>query len=127
VPGGVNAIRVDGPGMTERELSANGGFAIVPAVERAGFYHVRWAEPHVGGALVAANLTSERESDIRPRPVVLEAAGGEVTTTTDGRTVGAHTEYASWLALVAALVIAIDAWWLTRSPRPKATLEGRRA
>jgi hypothetical protein len=127
VPGFVRTIRVDGPGMPEHDVTAKAGFAIVPAVERAGFYHVRWTEPHVGGALVAANLASERESDIRPRPVIIDSGAGLATSTTGGRVADAHNEYNSWLALVAALIIAFDAWWLTRGPRPRTNLAGGRS
>jgi hypothetical protein len=116
--------------MPEHELTAKAGFAVVPSVERAGLYHVRWSEPHVGQEVVPANLTSEVESDIRPRPVTVAGTDGQGTTTNPGRSVDAHREYVTWLALLAALVIAFDVWWLTRGPRggprPPAFAEQRR-
>ena len=63
--------------MLSREVSAKLGFAVVSGIERAGFYRLRWTSPRVGDALVAANLTSERESDIRPRPVLFEAGAAK--------------------------------------------------
>jgi hypothetical protein len=76
---------------------------------------LRWSAPHVGSTVVVANLTSEKESDIRPRPVELVAGGGAGAVA--AKVPDAHAEWAQWLALVAALVLAFDVWWLTRSPR----------
>src|SRR5204863_205595 len=53
VPNGTTSIAIDGPGMKEHDVAAKLGFAIVPPLERVGFYHVRWTAPHIGGALVA--------------------------------------------------------------------------
>jgi hypothetical protein len=118
VPGATTSVRVEGPGMPEHDATAKDGFVIVPAVERAGIYHVRWTSPHIGEALVAANLTSEKESDVRPRTVVVDgAAGATATTTRAAKIADAHSEGSTWLALLAALVIAFDVWWLTRKPR----------
>ncbi len=115
VPAGTQLVTVEGPGMLSREVSAKLGFAVVSGIERAGFYRLRWTSPRVGDALVAANLTSERESDIRPRPVLFEA--GAATTTTAKAATESHNEWGSWLALLAAAVIAFDVWWLTRPVR----------
>ncbi len=128
VPSDVSTVRVDGPSLAEHDLTTNDGFAIVPSVERAGFYHLRWTQPHVGGALIAANLTSESESDVRSRPVILdaEAGGGRSTTTTAGRFADAHHEYNPVLALVGALLLAVDLFWLTRRIRGRTGLAGAR-
>jgi hypothetical protein len=119
VPRGVTSLRVDGPGMAEHELTAKGGLSIIPSVDRAGFYHARWSAPHIGEALIAANLTSELESDVRPRAVVLEAAGGSASAPTARRTVDAHHEWATAIAVFAALILALDLVWLTRRARPR--------
>ncbi len=111
VPAGVTSVKVEGPGMPERELPAKGGFAIVPATAHAGLYKVRWSAPRVGSVLIPANLTSDKESDVRPRPIAIDATAGTFTAT---RAPDAHREWAPWLALFAALVLALDVWWLTR-------------
>ena len=121
VPPGTLSVRTDGPGVTDAELTAKGGFAVMPSAPRAGFYHVRWGAPHVGGTLIAANLTSELESDVRPRPVALHAGDG-VTGATAGRIADAHQEWNAWLALGAALLVALDLFWLTRKPPTSAAL-----
>jgi len=121
LPADVTKITVDGPGMPEHDVDCKGGFAIVPPVERAGLYHAKWTTPHVGSVLVAANLTSEKESDITPRPVTVDATAG--SSTSASRLADAHHEWGLWLALLATLLIAIDLFWLTRqspAPKPKA-------
>jgi hypothetical protein len=115
VPPGVTKVKADGPGMREREIAAKGGFVIIPSSDRAGLYRVRWTEPHYGDAVVVANLASERESDNRPRPVLIDKNGGAVATT--ARVPDAHHEWGMWLALLAAALIAFDVWWMTRKRR----------
>jgi len=116
VPDGVAEVRVEGPGMPDHEVSARGGFAVVPAVERAGVYRVRWTAPHVGQVALVANLTSERESDVRPGSVAVEpgAAAGDAR---PRRNADAHHEWGVWVAIAAAFFLAFDVWWLTRRPR----------
>jgi hypothetical protein len=120
VPTGTESIVIEGPGMPTggQTVGARLGFAIVPPLERAGLYALRWTAPHVGGAIVSANLTSEKESDVRPRPVLVDANGGAgAASVPASKVVDAHNEWGSWLALLAALVILFDVWWLTRKPR----------
>jgi hypothetical protein len=124
VPAGTKRVTFDGPGVSEREILAKDAYVILPSLERAGLYHVRWNEPHVGGALVAANLTSPQESDIRAHPIAIVGSGAAAPTTPAVRTVDAHNEWATWLALAAAIVLALDIWWMTRQPRaPRAKLD----
>jgi hypothetical protein len=111
VPKDVTSIKVDGPGLAEKELAAKGGFAILPTVDRAGVYHARWTAPRHGSAVIIANLTSEKESDVRPRKVVVDANAGTLTT---ARVADAHHEWGMWLGLLALLLIAFDIFWLTR-------------
>jgi hypothetical protein len=125
VPSGVTTVRVEGPGTKEHEVPAKGGLAVVPSIDRAGLYHVRWTEPTIGDAVAAANLTSERESDIRPRPVAIVAAG-DAGSTKAGHFADAHREWGGWLALAAAFLIALDICWLTRRARPRRDLAGGR-
>jgi hypothetical protein len=121
VPAGTIAVTVDGPGMAGREVVAKDGVATLPPLDRAGLYHVRWSDPHVGSAVFAANLTSARESDVRPRPVVIAGMPGGAATTRSDRVTEAHGDWVSWLALLAALAIAFDVYWTTRQPRPRRT------
>ena len=115
VPTGVTTVRVQGPGVPEREIAAKGGFAIVPAIEHAGFYAVRWTAPQFGSVLIPANLTSDKESDIHAKPVAVDAVG--TSTGPASRVADSHHEWGAWLALFATLVLAFDVWWLTRRPR----------
>ncbi len=123
LPNGVTSVRVESPdpstgAVVDREVAAKGGFAILPALEKAGFYRVRWMDPHVGNVLVAANLTSERESDVRPRPVKWDSGGAPATSSP--RIADSHQEWGQWLALLAAAIIAFDIYWLTRRTRQTA-------
>jgi hypothetical protein len=117
VPDGTTKVLVDGPGLAEREMRAKDGVAILPPLDRAGLYHVRWNEPHVGAALIAANLTSVKESDVRARPVPIAGAPGPTATTSAAHVLDGHREWITWLALLAALAIAADVYWTTRQPR----------
>jgi hypothetical protein len=117
VPDGTTRVLVDGPGLPEREMTAKDGVAILPPLDRAGLYHVRWNDPHVGSALIAANLTSARESDVRARPVPIAGAPAATTTTNAAHVLDAHSEWITWFALLAALAIAADVYWTTRQPR----------
>ena len=97
--------------LVEKELAAKGGFAILPTVDRAGVYHARWTVPRHGSAVIIANLTSERESDVRARKIAVDANAGTVTAS---RVADAHHEWGLWLALAALAFIAFDVFWLTR-------------
>ncbi|WP_394850706.1 VWA domain-containing protein [Pendulispora brunnea] len=112
VPNGVTTVRVEGPGMADHEVAVSGGFVVVPAVDRAGIYHVRWSTPRVGATAIAANLTSEAESNITPRPVTIETGGGAAAAV---QTAPAHREWNTWLLALAAAILAFDLWWLTRA------------
>jgi von Willebrand factor type A domain/Aerotolerance regulator N-terminal len=118
VPSGTTKIVADGPGMPERDVPARDGFAILPTVDRAGLYHVRWSEPHVGAALVAVNLTSAKESDIRAR-VVRIAGGSTFAGPSAARVSEGRDDWVRWLALGAALALALDVYWITRQPRAR--------
>ncbi|HEX3346015.1 MAG TPA: VWA domain-containing protein [Polyangiaceae bacterium] len=119
VPEGTTRVLVEGPGLPERETTAKAGVAILPPLDHAGLYHVRWSDPHVGSALIAANLTSARESDVRARPVPIAGAAAATTPTNAAHVLDAHSEWVTWLALLAALAIAADVYWTTRQPRPR--------
>ena len=115
VPKEVTKVIIEGPGMKEHDVASKGGFAIIPPVDKAGIYRARWTEPRYGNAVIVANLTSERESDVKPRQVLIDQNGGAVATTT--RVADAHHEWGLWLAALAAVLIAFDIWWMTRKRR----------
>jgi hypothetical protein len=118
VPAGTAQVLVDGPGLPERPVSARDGLATLPALERAGLYHVRWAEPHVGAVVVAANLTSAAESDVRPRPLEIDGTSRGTAARADAGTgLGARDAWVRWLAALAAAALALDLVWITRQPR----------
>jgi len=124
VPNGVTSVRVEGPGMADHEVAVSGGFVVVPAVDRAGIYHVRWNVPRVGATAIAANLTSEAESNVVARPVTIEAAGGAAAAV---QTTPAHREWNTWLLALAAAILAFDLWWLTRARAAVAGKVGKSA
>ncbi len=118
VPAGTTRVVVDGPGLAERRVAARDGLATLPALERAGLYHVRWTEPHVGGIVVAANLTSAAESDVRPRPLEIDGSPRATPARPDGGVgLGARDAWVRWLAALAAAALALDLVWITRQPR----------
>lgn len=115
VPKEVSKVIIEGPGIPEHDVAAKGGFAIIPPVDRAGVYRARWTEPRYGNAMIIANLTSEHESNVVAKPVLVDQNGGSVATTT--RVADAHHEWGLWLALLAAALIAFDVYWMTRKRR----------
>jgi hypothetical protein len=120
VPKDVAKVIALGPAMPEHEVTAKGGFVIIPAVDRAGLYRARWTEPRYGNVVIVANLTSEHESDVRPRPVIIDQNGGVAAPS--ARVADAHHEWGLWLALLAVALIAFDVYWMTRKRR-EVTLE----
>jgi hypothetical protein len=74
-----------------------------------------------------ANLTSEAESDIRPReqkkraaaekPAGPEAAAAPAPAPEPAKIENAHSEWGAWLAVLAAGLVAFDVFWLTRKQR----------
>ncbi|HEU4537964.1 MAG TPA: VWA domain-containing protein, partial [Polyangiaceae bacterium] len=116
VPPEVERVRVDGPGGgAAREASARAGLAVVSDVRRAGLYHVSWPGPPPGGTLVAVNLTSERESDLRARLDPAVATGARVALAP--AVADAHADWSYLAAALALALVALDAYWLTRRAR----------
>jgi uncharacterized membrane protein len=114
VPGGITHV-VEEQGGVGTDVQVKGGFVVLPPIPRAGIVLVRWFEPHVGKVVLPVNLTSECESDVRPRDVKIEA--GTVTSAGSSRAPDAHQhhEWAAWLALLATIVLAFEVTWLTRT------------
>jgi hypothetical protein len=72
----------------------------------------------VGGLVIAANLTSAAESDVRPRPLEIDGTSrdpGAGPGTVRG--LGARDAWVRWLAAIAAAALALDLVWITRQPR----------
>jgi hypothetical protein len=118
VPAEVDSVEIEDPEGRKSTTTAKNGLAIVPEVARAGFYFLSWKGPRPGSLLIAANLTSEAESDLRPRGLAETPA--KVTVASAAEVADAHTEWGWLLAAIALLLIAADAWWITRKPRAHA-------
>ncbi len=115
VPPDVSAVEVEDPAGKKSQLAARNGLVIVPEVVRAGFYFASWKGAHPGSTLVAANLTSDAESDLSPRE--LGSAQQKVAVTSATKVADARNDWTWLLAAIALLLLAADAWWLTRRPR----------
>jgi hypothetical protein len=118
VPPDVDSVEVEHPDGHKSTIAAKNGLAVVPEVARAGFYFLSWKGPRPGSLLVAANLTSEAESDLRPR--ALDDMPAQISVSSAAEVADAHTEWGWLLAALALLLIAADAWWITRKPRTSA-------
>lgn len=117
VPATAARVRVDGPNGESREVPARAGLAVVADVRKAGLWHVSWQGQRAGSAVVATNLASEHESDVRAKPLVVEK--GEVAVTTADRVPESHTEWTWLLAALALALLVADVLWLTRRPRTR--------
>lgn len=115
VPPGTERVRVEGPDGFRAEATPRDGFAIVAGTKRAGLYLASFEGKRQGSAVVAANLASLAESDLRERP--LETSGTAKVSVTRASVPEEHTD-ATWLfALLALAFLAADVAWLTRKPR----------
>ncbi|MEO8875473.1 MAG: hypothetical protein ABI461_07800, partial [Polyangiaceae bacterium] len=112
LPNGVTTAKVSAPGAPERDIESKGGFAVLSGVDHTGVVRVHWNTPHVGSVTIPVNLTSEAESDIRAKPVTVDAGNGPEGAVV--RAPDAHHEWTMILALIATLVLAFDLWWYTR-------------
>jgi hypothetical protein len=119
VPPDVSEVSVERPQGRKEKQTARAGLAIVPNVARAGFYHLSWQGRQPGSVLVAANLASAAESDTRPTPLPRNQATVSVTAAAELDSL----QHWDWIAAaLALLLVALDVWWLTRRPRPLASL-----
>ena len=48
------------------------GLAVVPDIDRVGFYQVSWQGAQAGTLIVPANLVSAAESDLTPKPIAAD-------------------------------------------------------
>ena len=117
VPIDATNVRVATPGVKDSvPVSARDGLAVVADTGRAGHYLVSWEGAHAGSVLVPVSLTSERESDLRKRPLSTSAASATVSDV--AKLADAHTDWSYLAALVALALLVADAWWFTRRPAP---------
>ena len=116
VPVDVAEVELEGPTGNRQKLSARDGLCVVPNLARAGFYFATFAGKNKGSALFSANLTSERESDLRARDLPA-AAGRPVAVRSAAQLADAVVDWSWLLAALALGLIALDAWWVTRRPR----------
>ncbi|HMR05815.1 MAG TPA: VWA domain-containing protein, partial [Polyangiaceae bacterium] len=114
VPPDVSQVKVTHPDEKESEVLARLGLAVVPEARRAGFYFASWEGTRPGSVLVAANLVSAAESDIRER--TLEQGNAKVSVSAASDVADAFTDWAWLLALLALAFVVADAIWLTRKP-----------
>jgi hypothetical protein len=118
VPGDVTEIDLEAPDGARQKLPARDGLCVIPSLAHAGFYYAAYRGRTRGSALFSANLTSERESDLRPRAVPgVGTAGTTVAARTERELSNAVLDWSWLLAAVALGLIALDVWWVTRRPR----------
>lgn len=115
VPSSVQQVEVEGPGPSKQQIPARSGLAVLPATTRAGIYFASWQQPSPGSVRFAVNLTSERESDVRPKPLPVDTK--TTTVIGGGQLPQAHTEWSWLMAVVALAAVLADIWFLTRLAR----------
>jgi hypothetical protein len=116
VPVDVNEVELESPSGSRQKLTARDGLCVIPSVPHAGFYFASFAGKTMGSALFAANLTSDRESDLRPRELAV-ASGRPIALRSAAELSSSVIDW-SWLFSALALgLIVLDVWWVTRRPR----------
>ncbi len=115
VPAEATTVQLLAPGAREPvDLTARAGLAVVSETAKAGLYLVSWQGPHAGQTLVPVSLASERESDLRTKPLEVTRQGASVAPA--AQLADAHTDWAFLVAIVALLLVVLDTLWLTRRP-----------
>jgi len=119
VPVDVSEVELESPSGSRQKLSARDGLCVVPNLNRAGFYFASYGGSRPGSALFAANLSSERESDLSPHELRARQ-GSALPARTAAELSTAVTDWSWLLAALALALIALDVWWVTRKPRSSA-------
>ncbi|MEP7049733.1 MAG: VWA domain-containing protein [Pseudomonadota bacterium] len=118
VPLDITEIDLEAPDGSRQKLPAHDGLCVIPSLAHAGFYYAAYRGKTRGSALFSANLTSERESDLRPRELANPNSGSRAVASRSERELSDAVLDWSWLlAAVALALIAVDVWWVTRRPR----------
>ncbi len=116
VPVDVTEVELEAPDGGRQKLPARAGLCVVPSLPRAGFYFASYAGKRKGSALFSANLTSERESDLRARELP-RTLTGPVAERSEHQLVDAVSDWSWLLAAFALALLLLDVWWVTRRPR----------
>lgn len=95
-------VSIKTPRGNRIQLPVRDGQLVVTATSEAGMYEIEGLAPF------AASLLSETESDLRPRESI-NIRGNEVQA--QAETFESEREIWTWLAIAAAMVLAIE-WWL---------------
>jgi hypothetical protein len=114
VPLDIREVSLEDPAGNKRQFSAHGGLCVIPSLVHAGFYFASFQGKKSGGALIVANLTSERESDLSARPLPL---GPQVSERQKSKIADAVSDWSWLLAALALTAVAADAYFLTRKAR----------
>lgn len=121
VPADIKQVEVLGPGAKEPEkLPARDGLTVLSETQKTGFYLVSWQGERPGQLLVPVNLTSEHESDLRPKQLDLGRQGASVASA--AQLADAHTDWSFLVASLALLFLVADVYWLTRKPAARAAV-----
>src|SRR5262249_29811803 len=119
LPASATKVEIETPNGEKSEVPVRGGLAVVPDIQRVGFYHLAWQGPQAGSAVVPANLTSEAESDLTPKDLSADVAeSGKVRVESANARPDAHNEWTWVLALAALAWIVFDIWYVTRDAKP---------
>jgi hypothetical protein len=115
VPPEVSEVEIEAPDGKRLEVPARGGLVVAPSVDTAGFYFVTYPN---GSTLIPVNLTSAAESDLTAR--ALTQAGS--LHSTSSKVPDAVSSWAWLLAALSLLLLTADIYFLTREPRPAASV-----
>lgn len=111
--GDVEVESLDAPSEGPRRAEAKEGVLVFPEVNRSGLHRVAWVRPKAGSVLIAANLASADESDLRRS---VEIAGGDAKASSGVKEAMAPREQAYLIALAALGFLLLDIWYFTRRP-----------
>ena len=116
VPVDVSEVELETPSGARQKVSARDGLCVIPSLAQAGFYFATYQGKARGSALFSANLTSERESDLRARALPL-AQGKPIAVRGSRELADAVSDWSWLLAALALGLLALDVWWVTRRPK----------
>jgi hypothetical protein len=117
VPAVVNKVTLTDPSGKDSELDARSGIAIIPHPNQPGFYLISHQEPRPGSALAVVNLTSERESNLRPLASLgTDASAAPPTAAARSNVTEPPGDVGFLAAAIALAAIVLQVLWLTRTP-----------
>ncbi len=116
VPVEVSEVELETPSGARQKVSARDGLCVIPSLTQAGFYFATYQGKARGSALFSANLTSERESDLRARALPL-VQGKPIAVRGSRELADAVSDWSWLLAALALGLLALDVWWITRRPK----------